>query len=101
LFKVKVVLSPSHCGAWVVFFYDCLSGFPAFAENDEKRNGNDGMGAFPAPSSPNKPLSPSPTHIVTSFEEKAQSAGPCFTFLAQKSPSGMLFNIQKQQAVKQ
>jgi len=36
---------------------DCISGFPAFAENDEKRNGNDGMGAFPAPSSP------SPTHL--------------------------------------
>jgi hypothetical protein len=45
------------------FLVDCLSGFPAFAEND-------GMGAYPAPSLP------SPTHIVTSFEEKAQSGGP-------------------------
>ena len=33
-------------------------------------------GANPAPSLPNKPLFPSPTHIVTSFEEKAQSGGP-------------------------
>ena len=26
------------------FFSECLSGFPAFAENDGKGNGNDGMG---------------------------------------------------------
>ena len=29
------------------FFSECLSGFPAFAENDGKGNGNDGMGSFP------------------------------------------------------
>ena len=29
----------------------CISGFPAFAENDGKGNGYDERGAYPAPSS--------------------------------------------------
>ena len=29
------------------FLAECISGFPAFAENDEKRNGKDGMGCLP------------------------------------------------------
>ena len=29
------------------FLAECLSGFPAFAENDGKGNGNDGRGCLP------------------------------------------------------
>ena len=29
------------------FLADCISGFPAFAENDGMGNGNDGMGCLP------------------------------------------------------
>ena len=42
-----MALSPSHCGGWVAFFSNCISRFPAFAENDGMGNGNDRLGCLP------------------------------------------------------
>ena len=61
------------------FLAECLSGFPAFAEND-------GMGHLPC----------TLAHLHSS--PSLQSGGPCFTFLAKNFLRGY-FLIQKQQAV--
>jgi hypothetical protein len=75
-------LRHSRCKSGGPFLAECISGFPAFAEND----GLTGvLGCWPAPSSPS-----------------LQSGGPCIGIQRKNSPSGMQSNTKaissKQQA---